>query len=147
MDHTRFLHTPALLQTEGRHKELYLLLTCVHFTQWTVIDQTAYSYYEFQRGKKVYVRNVIITLLLTMQTCPLHPHHGSIALLRGSMAAFRRSLRHTTVRTKAVVPTNTQHTYTQKRCHCTKMILTHCGRVTQICVFNTVKLGTSASSP
>jgi len=25
--------------------------------------------------------------------------------------------------------------------------LTHCGRVTQICVFNTVKLGTSASSP
>jgi len=23
----------------------------------------------------------------------------------------------------------------------------HCGRVTQICVFNTVKLGTSASSP
>jgi len=28
-----------------------------------------------------------------------------------------------------------------------KGILTHCGRVTQICVFNTVKLGTSASSP
>jgi len=26
-------------------------------------------------------------------------------------------------------------------------ILTHCGRVTQICVFNTVKLRTSASSP
>jgi len=26
-------------------------------------------------------------------------------------------------------------------------ILTHCGRVTQICVFNTVNLGTSASSP
>jgi len=26
-------------------------------------------------------------------------------------------------------------------------ILTHCGRVRQICVFNTVKLGTSASSP
>ena len=26
-------------------------------------------------------------------------------------------------------------------------ILTHCGRVTQICVFNAVKLGTSASSP
>jgi len=26
-------------------------------------------------------------------------------------------------------------------------ILTHCGRVKQICVFNTVKLGTSASSP
>ena len=25
--------------------------------------------------------------------------------------------------------------------------LTHCGRVTQICVFHTVKLGTSASSP
>jgi hypothetical protein len=25
--------------------------------------------------------------------------------------------------------------------------LTHCERVTQICVFNTVKLGTSASSP
>ena len=25
--------------------------------------------------------------------------------------------------------------------------LTHCGRVTQICVFNTVKLGTSTSSP
>jgi len=28
-----------------------------------------------------------------------------------------------------------------------KPILTHCGRVTQICVFNKVKLGTSASSP
>jgi len=28
-----------------------------------------------------------------------------------------------------------------------KLYLTHCGRVTQICVFNTVKLGTSASSP
>jgi len=28
-----------------------------------------------------------------------------------------------------------------------KWILTHCGRVTQICVFNTVKIGTSASSP
>ena len=27
------------------------------------------------------------------------------------------------------------------------IILTHCGRVTQTCVFNTVKLGTSASSP
>ena len=26
-------------------------------------------------------------------------------------------------------------------------LLTHCGRVTQICVFNTVNLGTSASSP
>jgi hypothetical protein len=26
------------------------------------------------------------------------------------------------------------------------IILTHCGRVTKICVFNTVKLGTSASS-
>jgi len=25
--------------------------------------------------------------------------------------------------------------------------LTHCGRVTQICLFNTVNLGTSASSP
>jgi len=25
--------------------------------------------------------------------------------------------------------------------------LTHCGRVTQICVFNAVKLGTPASSP
>ena len=28
-----------------------------------------------------------------------------------------------------------------------KKNLTHCGRVTQICVFNAVKLGTSASSP
>ena len=28
-----------------------------------------------------------------------------------------------------------------------RFLLTHCGRVTQICVFNTVKLGTSASSP
>ena len=31
-------------------------------------------------------------------------------------------------------------------CH-TTYILTHCGRVTQICVFNMVKLGKSASSP
>ena len=30
---------------------------------------------------------------------------------------------------------------------CELVFLTHCGRVTQICVFNTVKLGTSASSP
>ena len=30
---------------------------------------------------------------------------------------------------------------------CTIHTLTHCGRVTQICVFNTVKLGTSKSSP
>ena len=29
----------------------------------------------------------------------------------------------------------------------TLTLLTHCGRVKQICVFNTVKLGTSASSP
>ena len=28
-----------------------------------------------------------------------------------------------------------------------RIILTHCGRVTQICVFNTVNLGTSPSSP
>ena len=28
-----------------------------------------------------------------------------------------------------------------------KKEVTHCGRVTQICVFNTVKLDTSASSP
>jgi hypothetical protein len=28
-----------------------------------------------------------------------------------------------------------------------KNFLTHCGRVTLICVFNMVKLGTSASSP
>ena len=28
-----------------------------------------------------------------------------------------------------------------------RQLLTHCGRVTKICVFNTVKLGTSASSP
>ena len=30
---------------------------------------------------------------------------------------------------------------------CTPFLLTHCGRVKQICVFNTMKLGTSASSP
>jgi len=28
-----------------------------------------------------------------------------------------------------------------------KIILIYCGQVTEICVFNTVKLGTSASSP
>ena len=28
-----------------------------------------------------------------------------------------------------------------------RLMLTHCGRVTQICVFNTVNVGTSASSP
>ena len=34
-------------------------------------------------------------------------------------------------------------------CHCSliSLLLTHCGQVTQICVFNMVKLGTSASSP
>ena len=32
-------------------------------------------------------------------------------------------------------------------CICIVRLLTHCGRVTQIYVFNTVKLGTSASSP
>ena len=30
---------------------------------------------------------------------------------------------------------------------CFPGMLSHCGRVTQICVFNTVKPGTSASSP
>jgi len=36
----------------------------------------------------------------------------------------------------------------RRRINATEMdALTHCGGVTQICVFNTVKLGTSASSP
>ena len=39
------------------------------------------------------------------------------------------------------------HTHTHTNKWATLCILTHCGRVTQICVFNTVKLGTSASSP
>jgi len=30
---------------------------------------------------------------------------------------------------------------------CKHCLLTHCGRVTQICIFNTVNLGTSAGSP
>jgi len=35
-----------------------------------------------------------------------------------------------------------------RRCQVQRcFVLTHCGRMTQICVFNTVKLGTSASSP
>jgi hypothetical protein len=33
------------------------------------------------------------------------------------------------------------------RCVRRLTLLTHCGRVTQICVFNTVKPGTSVSSP
>jgi len=32
-------------------------------------------------------------------------------------------------------------------CSGEERMLTNCGRVTQICVFNTAKLGTSASSP
>ena len=32
-------------------------------------------------------------------------------------------------------------------CDCVSINLTHCGRVMQICVFNMVNLGTSASSP
>ena len=32
-------------------------------------------------------------------------------------------------------------------CKILLVTLKHCGRVTQICIFNTVKLGTSASSP
>jgi len=53
----------------------------------------------------------------------------------------------------AVTPFHIYKTYPETKVHysCThyftSMILTHCGRVTQICVFNTVKLGTSASSP
>jgi len=30
---------------------------------------------------------------------------------------------------------------------CSQILLTHCGRVTQICIFNMAKLGASASSP
>lgn len=123
MDHTRFSRTPALLKSEGRHKELYLLLTCVHFTLWTFTDQNAYSYCKFHRGKKVYVRNVIITVLLTIHPVHCTPHHGSITLLRGFTAAFRRSLRHIAVCIKFALSTNRQHTDTQKRCHNTKMIL------------------------
>ena len=37
------------------------------------------------------------------------------------------------------------HSVVHNRCQYSQ--LTHCGWVTQICVFNTVKLGTSASSP
>jgi len=39
------------------------------------------------------------------------------------------------------------HFLAGKSFSCLQCILTHCGRVVQICVFNTVKLGTSASSP
>jgi len=39
------------------------------------------------------------------------------------------------------------HTGDFEKCTADIFDLTHCGRVTQICVFNAVKLGTSASSP
>jgi len=42
-----------------------------------------------------------------------------------------------------MLPQPSYNAFTSKK----TAILTHCGRVTQICVFNTVKLGTSASSP
>ena len=42
---------------------------------------------------------------------------------------------------------STQKSLTIYLCAFNAHSLTHCGRVTQICVFNTVKLGTSASSP
>ena len=49
------------------------------------------------------------------------------------------------------IPNNSQEKYEKKlqdfQFICKINILTHCGLVTQICVFNTVKLGTSASSP
>ena len=45
--------------------------------------------------------------------------------------------------TNGLVKCMTNITYHCCRCS----TLTHCGRVTQICVFNTVKLCTSASSP
>jgi hypothetical protein len=49
---------------------------------------------------------------------------------------------------KHVLQWNTVRIDSQQRPHRTpRAYLTHCGRVTQICVFNTVKLGTYASSP
>jgi len=50
-----------------------------------------------------------------------------------------RTLMQVALRHVFISLTNTPHEHKQN--------LTHCGRVTQICVFNTVKLGTSASSP
>jgi len=41
-----------------------------------------------------------------------------------------------------------EHTqYEHQKLQSTISVLTHCGRVTQICVFNAVNLGTSANSP
>ena len=49
------------------------------------------------------------------------------------------------------MPNKIQYNWRGDYCECVRPahlpVLTHCGRVTQICVFNTVKLGTSASSP
>lgn len=127
MDHTRCLRTPAVLKPEGTHKDIYLLPTCVHFTQWTLIHQTAYSCNKFQRpcvrGKK---KNLCPkrhhNRAVDSSYYPPHPHHGSTALLRGFKAAFRTSLRHIAVCIKFAIPTNTQHKEIQKRCHSAQMI-------------------------
>jgi len=54
------------------------------------------------------------------------------------------SIRHLVYVTVYKWPSGVQVWMRQKRLY---FFLTHCGRVTQICVFNTVNLGTSASSP
>ena len=57
--------------------------------------------------------------------------------------------RQTSMSTVGFEPTAGERpqTYALDRAATATGILIHCGRVTQICVFNTVKLGTSASSP
>jgi len=57
----------------------------------------------------------------------------SSCLMRGQIYIFKRP--------SVGVPTHIFHNRPKG------LPLTHCWRVTQICVFNTVKLGTSASSP
>lgn len=120
--HASYVHQHYYNQKEDTKNFIFLIIRA-HFTQWTLVDQTVYSYYKFQLGKKVYVRKVIITVLLKLHPVHRTPHLGSTTLLRGFTAVFRRSLRHIAVCIKVAVPTDTQHTDTQKRCHSTKMIL------------------------
>jgi len=68
MDHTLLTYTSIItIRRKTKRTSSFTYMCTFHdFTQWTLTDQTAYSYYKFQRGKKVYIRNVIITALLTI---------------------------------------------------------------------------------
>ena len=85
-----------------------------------------------------------------------HRHENNQILaplqLRPAFSQYLCCLRYSRLCFTFPGPCHRDTTVWERPTRCTLLLnnlfqLTHCGRVTQICVFNTVKLGTSASSP